>query len=147
MVDSILWQALMHRCKCLRKPPAAGFALMKMMGSAGSFVGPYFIGVSSDASGSFTPAMLLLALCLLCAGVMQLFFREPGKMISFESLCSPQLVDWLFKPANHPLAYPVLISLYIRKAACSWRRTAYWTLTGRGVCCRREQGVAAAMAI
>ena len=52
---------------------------MKMMGSAGSFVGPYFIGVTSDASGSFTPAMLLLALCLLCAGIMQLFFLEPGK--------------------------------------------------------------------
>ena len=110
MVDSILWQALMHRCKCLRKSPAAGFALMKMMGSAGSFVGPYFIGVTSDASGSFTPAMLLLALCLLCAGVMQLFFREPGKKPSFKSLCSPLLVDSLFKPANHPLASPVLIS-------------------------------------
>ena len=34
---------------------------MKMMGSVGSFVGPYLIGLTSDASGTFTPAMLLLA--------------------------------------------------------------------------------------
>ena len=52
---------------------------MKMMGSAGSFVGPFFIGVTSDAFGSFTPAMLMLAACLLGAAAMQLFFHEPGK--------------------------------------------------------------------
>lgn len=52
---------------------------MKMMGSVGSFVGPYFIGVTFDAFGSFMPAMLLLALCLLGASAMQLLFREPGK--------------------------------------------------------------------
>ena len=120
---------------------------MKMMGSAGSFVGPYFIGVTSDASGSFTPAMLLLALCLLCAGIMQLFFQEPGKGTMFESLCPPPLSeDPLSKPASYPLAFPVLTS-YIQTAACSWRGTAYWLLSGRGVCCRREQGVAAAMAV
>ena len=52
---------------------------MKMMGAAGSFVGPLFIGVTSDASGSFTPAMLMLAACLLGASAMALLFREPGK--------------------------------------------------------------------
>ncbi|CAL5229393.1 g12711 [Coccomyxa viridis] len=57
---------------------ASGFALMKMMGSAGSFVGPFFIGVTSDAFGSFTPAMLMLAACLLGAAAMQLLYREPG---------------------------------------------------------------------
>ena len=52
---------------------------MKMMGSVGSFVGPYLIGLTSDASGTFTPAMLLLAVCLLGASIMQLLFREPGE--------------------------------------------------------------------
>ncbi len=59
-------------------PWDVGFALMKMMGSAGSFVGPFFIGVTSDAFGSFTPAMLMLAACLLGAAAMQLLYREPG---------------------------------------------------------------------
>ena len=54
---------------------------MKMTGSVGSFVGPYLIGLTSDASGTFTPAMLMLAVCLLCASVMQLLFREPGKVL------------------------------------------------------------------
>ena len=53
---------------------------MKMMGSVGSFVGPYLIGLTADASGTFTPAMLLLAVCLLCASIMHLLFREPGKV-------------------------------------------------------------------
>ena len=55
---------------------------MKMMGSAGSFVGPFFIGVTSDAFGSFTPAMLMLAACLLGAAAMQLFFHEPGESLA-----------------------------------------------------------------
>jgi len=59
---------------------------MKMMGSAGSFVGPYVIGITSDASGSFTPAMLMLAACLLGASGMQLFFKAPGTAPSIGSL-------------------------------------------------------------
>ena len=66
-----------------------GFALMKMMGSVGSFVGPYLIGLTSDASGTFTPAMLLLAVCLLSASVMQLLFREPGTLFTLHTVRLP----------------------------------------------------------
>ena len=62
---------------------------MKMMGSVGSFVGPYLIGLTSDASGTFTPAMLLLAVCLLSASIMQLLFREPGTVLTLHVVRLP----------------------------------------------------------
>jgi hypothetical protein len=38
--------------------------------------------------------MLLLALCLLCAGIMQLLFREPGKK-ALNELLAPQCC-WIY---------------------------------------------------
>lgn len=59
---------------------ATGFALMKMVGAFGSFLGPSLVGVLSDASGgSYTAAMLVLTACLLAAFAMQLLFQEPGE--------------------------------------------------------------------
>ncbi|CAL8464997.1 g4532 [Coccomyxa elongata] len=58
---------------------AAGFALMKMMGSVGSFCGPFLIGALSDEyEGSFVPPVLLLSGFLLLASVLHFLFREPG---------------------------------------------------------------------
>ncbi len=58
----------------------AGFALMKMMGSVGSFCGPFLIGALSDEyEGSFVPPVLLLSGFLLLASVLHFLFREPGK--------------------------------------------------------------------
>lgn len=57
-----------------------GFALMKMMGSVGSFCGPFLIGALADANeGSFVPAVLVLSALLFLASAMHLFFREPGR--------------------------------------------------------------------
>lgn len=57
-----------------------GFALMKMIGAFGSFLGPSLVGVLSDASGgSYTPAILVLTVFLLTAVAMQLLFQEPGE--------------------------------------------------------------------
>ena len=66
------------------KPPelCAGFALIKMAGGVGSFVGPSLIGALSDSSdGSCTAAVLLLAAFLVIASAMQLLFREPGAQL------------------------------------------------------------------
>lgn len=65
--------------------PCAGFALIKMAGGLGSFVGPSLIGALSDSSsggggGSYTAAVLLLAAFLVVASAMQLLFREPGAL-------------------------------------------------------------------
>jgi nitrate/nitrite transporter NarK len=58
---------------------AAGFALVKMLGGAGSFCGPVVMGALMDSSGgSFTPAMLFLSACMFAAAIMHLLFREPG---------------------------------------------------------------------
>ena len=67
------------RASALRMP-RAGFALIKMAGGLGSFVGPSLIGALSDAGGggSYAAAVLLLAAFLLAASAMQLWFREPG---------------------------------------------------------------------
>jgi hypothetical protein len=63
---------------------ASGFALMKMAGGLGSFAGPSLIGALSDAEGgSYGGALLVLAVFLAAAGLMQLFFRQPGEVFAF----------------------------------------------------------------
>ena len=53
---------------------------MKMMGSLGSFCGPFLIGALSDEyEGSFVAPVLLLSGLLLLASVLHFLFREPGK--------------------------------------------------------------------
>lgn len=74
---------------------------MKMMGSVGSFCGPFLIGAMSDEyEGSFVPPVLLLSGLLLLASVLHLLFREPGKRslspLSVFRSCSPDC-----KPSQH----------------------------------------------
>lgn len=57
---------------------------MKMMGSVGSFCGPFLIGALTDANGgSFVPAMLVLSGVLFLAAGMHLLIREPGRTFIF----------------------------------------------------------------
>ncbi len=64
-----------HRRACLRR---AGFALIKTVGSLGSFAGPALIGTLADATGGFAAPCLLLAACALGGAAMLLAFRAPG---------------------------------------------------------------------
>ena len=56
----------------------AGFALMKMVGALGSFLGPALIGALADATGGFAAPCLVLGVCLAASAVLMLAFRAPG---------------------------------------------------------------------
>ena len=61
----------------LREQAAAGgIALINSMGAVGGFVGPFLIGTVRERTGSFTPALLLLAGCLVAAAVIALGLRS-----------------------------------------------------------------------
>ncbi|KAK9837315.1 hypothetical protein WJX81_005659 [Elliptochloris bilobata] len=57
---------------------ASGFALMKMVGALGSFLGPALIGGLADATGGFAVPCLVLACCVAAGAVLMLAFRAPG---------------------------------------------------------------------
>jgi ACS family tartrate transporter-like MFS transporter len=48
---------------------AGAIALVSSLGSLGGFVGPYVVGVSTEATGSYIPGIMLLALALGIAAV------------------------------------------------------------------------------
>ena len=56
----------------------AGFAVIKTVGSLGSFLGPALIGALADATDGFAAPCLLLAACVLAAAGLLLGFRAPG---------------------------------------------------------------------
>lgn len=56
----------------------AGFALMKMVGTLGSFLGPALIGALADATGGFAAPCLVLGVCLAAGAVLMLAFRAPS---------------------------------------------------------------------
>jgi len=56
---------------------AAGIALVNSMGNAAGFAGPYIVGVLKEATGSFSAALLFLAVALALGGLMALAFRAP----------------------------------------------------------------------
>ena len=64
---------------------------MKMLGSVGSFCGPFLIGALTDKNeGSFVPALLVLSGLLFLSSVMYIFFRPPGELrslLSFKVKC------------------------------------------------------------
>lgn len=56
---------------------AAGIALVNSMGNAAGFAGPYIVGVLKEATGTFSAALLFLAVALALGGLMALCFRNP----------------------------------------------------------------------
>jgi nitrate/nitrite transporter NarK len=46
---------------------AGAIALVSALGSLGGFVGPYVVGVAREATGTYVPAMIALALALVVA--------------------------------------------------------------------------------
>ncbi len=86
------WQADQWRASCLiRGLPAtcAGFALIKTVGSLGSFAGPALIGALADTTGGFAAPCLLLAACALAGAAMLLGFRAPGAPTAHPTLPNP----------------------------------------------------------
>ncbi len=65
------------------KSAAAGVATINMIGILGGFVGPYWMGVSKDATGTLQRGLLTIAVpSLLAAGLIAILWRRwpPGKM-------------------------------------------------------------------
>ncbi|KAK9803354.1 hypothetical protein WJX73_008105 [Symbiochloris irregularis] len=60
------------------KTAASGFALMKMLGALGSFMGPSIIGYFAEHHESYTGAFIVLGCCLLIAAALTLLFHESG---------------------------------------------------------------------
>lgn len=56
---------------------AAGIALVNSLGNAAGFAGPYIVGVLKQATGTFSAALLFLAIALALGGLMALAFRNP----------------------------------------------------------------------
>lgn len=63
---------------------AAGFSLMKMVGSMAAFVGNSLMGVLHNATGSFTVPLCLMAILLLLGSFLALTFKEPGRSAKIE---------------------------------------------------------------
>ena len=85
-------------------PDDAGFALIKMLGGLGSFLGPSLIGELSDAEGgSYAAALIVLAACLVLASVMQIFFRQPGELAVQSPSCPATWLATGCKPSGSNL--------------------------------------------
>jgi ACS family tartrate transporter-like MFS transporter len=56
---------------------AAGLALINSIGNLGGFVGPTVVGAAKQATGSFSRALLFLALALALGGLLALMLGQP----------------------------------------------------------------------
>jgi MFS transporter, ACS family, tartrate transporter len=61
------------------KSAAAGIATINMIGILGGFVGPYWMGVSRDATGSLQRGLLTIAAPVLMAVGLVMVVMELGK--------------------------------------------------------------------
>ena len=68
---------------------AAGFALINSIGNVGGLVGPTLIGGMKEASGTFTTALLFLALSLLAGALLALLF---GRVAAWTDRTAPRIV-------------------------------------------------------
>jgi MFS family permease len=59
---------------------AGGIALINSIGNLGGFVGPYAIGWIKDATGDTTLGLVLLAACLIMAGVVTFLMGHDSKL-------------------------------------------------------------------
>jgi ACS family tartrate transporter-like MFS transporter len=59
---------------------AGGIALVNSIGNLGGFLGPYAVGWIKDATGSTTLGLVVLAVCLLMAGLVTLALGHNSKM-------------------------------------------------------------------
>jgi len=64
---------------------AAGLALVNSIGNIAGFAGAYIVGILREATGSFSAALLFLAVALALGGLMALCFKEPGKSLPTDS--------------------------------------------------------------
>jgi ACS family tartrate transporter-like MFS transporter len=66
------------------KSAAAGVATINMIGILGGFVGPYWMGLLKDATGTLQRGLLTIAVpVLLAAGLMVILWRKwpPGRLV------------------------------------------------------------------
>ena len=59
---------------------AGGIALINSIGNLGGFVGPYAIGWIKDATGETTLGLVVLAACLIMAGIVTVLLGHDSKM-------------------------------------------------------------------
>ena len=69
---------------------AGGIALINSIGNLGGFVGPYAVGWIKDATGETTLGLVVLAACLIMAGVVTLLLGHNSRI---ELASSPMLAE------------------------------------------------------
>jgi len=69
---------------------AGGIALINSIGNVGGFVGPYAVGWIKDATGETTLGLVVLAACLIMAGVVTLLLGHDSRI---ELASSPMLAE------------------------------------------------------
>ena len=60
--------------------PAAGIAFVNSVGNISGFVAPYMVGWIKDATGSASPALLVIAASMTLASL--LVFRVPPQLVN-----------------------------------------------------------------
>ena len=61
---------------------AGGIALINSVGNLGGFAGPYLVGLTRNATGSFTGGLVAIAMILIIGALLVLFVRDdrrPGR--------------------------------------------------------------------
>jgi ACS family tartrate transporter-like MFS transporter len=58
---------------------AAGIALINALGNIGGFVGPFAVGWIRDRTGSYAPALLVVAGCVLLTGIVALILGHDSR--------------------------------------------------------------------
>jgi len=61
---------------------AAGIALINSIGNLGGFAGPFLIGYVKDTTGSFLPALVILAVYMLVAALVAFWFCTKTEKVS-----------------------------------------------------------------
>ena len=97
----------------------AGFAVIKTVGSLGSFLGPALIGALADATDGFAAPCLLLAACVLAAAGPLLGFRAPGTRPADQNPRKPCTIRL------QPCADPVSAAC---SPTCCWPPVSSWQL-------------------
>jgi ACS family tartrate transporter-like MFS transporter len=59
---------------------AVGFAAMNMVGMAGGFLGPYWMGVARDHFGDYRYGLMTLAMPMLIAVGIMLYLRQEARV-------------------------------------------------------------------
>jgi ACS family tartrate transporter-like MFS transporter len=65
---------------------ACGVAIYNSIGTLGGVLGPYLIGAIKEATGSYAPSMMVIAICLMISAVMLFLI---GRRVAAQAIALP----------------------------------------------------------